>query len=79
MRCVSCDKKLSSFESTRKIVQEDGSVSYPDLCNNCFKASGIASSTVVERYDLIHELDIDSSPEFDLEAFNEEQGYLEER
>lgn len=59
-RCVACDKNLSDFEATRKIVRENGNVSYPDLCNRCFKESGLASITVVvERHDLVHEEDID--------------------
>jgi hypothetical protein len=79
MRCASCDKNLNDFESTRKIVREDNSVHYPDLCNNCFKISGLSHNNVIERHDLLHEVDVDNSPDFDLEAFNEEHEYLEER
>lgn len=59
-RCVACDKNLNDFESTRKVIREDGTTEYPDLCNTCFKESGIAShSNIVERYDLSHSDDID--------------------
>lgn len=60
MRCVSCDKNLSEFETTRKIVREDGTTSYPDLCNRCYRESGLSSvATIVERQDLIHQEDIE--------------------
>jgi len=51
--CYACDRNMTDFESTRKIVREDGSVYYPDLCNECFSASGLSDvSDVVERQDL---------------------------
>lgn len=72
MKCVCCDKLLSDFEATRKIVREDNSVYYPDMCNNCFKLSALSSKhNVVERYDLIHEIDIDTDDCFDIENFGE--------
>jgi hypothetical protein len=53
MRCVACDKNLSNYESTRKIIHEDKSVYYPDLCNNCFSTTDISEfATIIERHDL---------------------------
>lgn len=53
MRCFACNTQLSDFEATRKAVQENGKVVYPDLCDECFYASGMGSiATVVEREDL---------------------------
>lgn len=64
MRCKACDKNLNDFESTRKIVREDGTKEYVDLCNKCYTSSEVSSvATVVERYDLAKEDDVDS--EFD--------------
>ena len=64
MHCKACDKNMSDFESTRKIIHNDGKIEYPDLCNTCFKESGISNSiNVVERSDLSHEIDI-SEDEF---------------
>jgi hypothetical protein len=55
-RCVACDKNLSDFETTRKILHQDGSIYYPDLCNGCYSTTDIPlHSVVVERYDLAHE------------------------
>jgi C4-type Zn-finger protein len=55
-RCVACNRNLNNFETTRKIVHKDGSIYYPDLCNNCYRTTDIAlHETVVERYDLAHE------------------------
>lgn len=52
-RCYACDKKLSEFELTRKIVRPNGSISYPDLCNKCFNESNLAQEAdIVERIDL---------------------------
>ncbi len=52
-RCYACDSNLSNYESTRKIVHTDGSVSYPDLCNRCYNSTDLASFTqVIERHDL---------------------------
>jgi len=33
MRCLSCDRKLSDYESTRKYAS---SGTFVDLCNRCF-------------------------------------------
>ena len=70
-RCVACDKNLNDFESTRKVVHDDGKVTYPDLCNTFFKESGLGNeANVVERYDLSHSEDIDEDDDdryFDFE------------
>ena len=59
MRCRACDVLLNDFESTRKIVYEDGKVDYPDLCNVCYKETGIRVGTfVIERQDLNYIEDI---------------------
>lgn len=58
-RCVACDANLNDFESTRKIIYEDGKIEYPDLCNTCYKETGLGEETVViERHDLNHTEDI---------------------
>lgn len=49
MRCLSCNKILSSFESTRKYKH---SSEYVDLCNLCYSLSGLNLSSVQEREDL---------------------------
>lgn len=51
-RCVACNKNLSDFESTRKIIHITGKIEYPDLCNECFGYSGLSSDKVIERSDL---------------------------
>lgn len=57
-RCAACDVNMNDFETTRKIVRTDGSIYYPDLCNTCFKASGLSQIVeVIERYDLMHNND----------------------
>jgi len=53
MRCLSCDKNLTDFESTRKYVSTGGFV---DLCNWCF-GSVSDQITVLERADLAHDED----------------------
>ena len=35
MKCRACDILLTSFETTRKII-ENGREIYPDLCTKCF-------------------------------------------
>ena len=59
-RCIACDKKLSAFESTRKTINELGNFRYLDLCNACFKESGLSKEIpVIERTDLPRDIDID--------------------
>lgn len=49
MRCRCCDAELSDFESTRK----DTRGVYLDMCNTCFKESGLNTILpVLEREDL---------------------------
>jgi hypothetical protein len=52
MRCIACDKALSSFEATRKDEQNN----FIDMCNNCFKhVEDEVPNTV--RVDLVSEAD----------------------
>lgn len=51
MRCISCNKPLNDFESTRKY--EDGS--YVDMCKGCFSTSDLENIIVIDRADLSHE------------------------
>lgn len=77
MRCSACNVVLSDFEATRKVVREDSTVSYPDLCNRCFRDSGLSSvAVIVERHDLVHEEDVE---EENVEYYTERTEYLEER
>ena len=49
MRCVCCNKELSDFEATRK----DTRGIYLDMCNTCFRESGLTTILpVIEREDL---------------------------
>ena len=58
--CIACDVLLSDYEATRKIVRVDGSIEYPDLCNTCYKESGVGNFvTTVTRDDLYHNEDIE--------------------
>lgn len=64
-RCIACDANLSNFESTRKIIHITGKIEYPDLCNTCFKVSGLGSQVnVIERSDLSHDMDISDDGEY---------------
>lgn len=55
MRCKACNKGLSDFESTRKVKDTS---EYLDLCNKCYKESGLSSIlTIQERPDLATEED----------------------
>lgn len=54
MRCLSCNKILSDFESTRKYRYTH---QFVDLCNLCFNLSGLKYSEVTERTDLKHNED----------------------
>jgi len=69
-RCYACNAILTDFEATRKLVRDDGSVTYPDLCNTCFKASDLSKVVkVVEREDLAT---IDTADDF-LDSYGEEE------
>lgn len=61
MRCLSCDKNLSDFESTRKYAE---SGQFVDLCNSCFKTIPDFPLTR-ERGDLYHEETIEEELEND--------------
>lgn len=52
MRCLSCDRALTDFESTRK-YKESGL--YIDLCNKCFHSGVSEQVRYEERHDLLHE------------------------
>lgn len=63
-RCYACNKNLSDYETTRKIIRSDGTVSYPDLCNYCFIQSDLADVTqIVERIDLKDDTDSEDTSE----------------
>jgi hypothetical protein len=49
MRCLSCNKILSDYESTRKYK---GSKQFIDLCNLCFSLSDLNIDSVSDREDL---------------------------
>lgn len=49
MHCLSCNKLLNDFESTRKY--EDGE--YVDLCSHCFNLSDMVDLPIFEREDLM--------------------------
>lgn len=54
--CTACNKRLTDFEATRKIENSEGKIEYVDMCNTCFKLSGLGLLVpVIERYDLLHE------------------------
>jgi hypothetical protein len=67
MKCLSCDKNLTDFESTRKYSSTGGFV---DLCNYCFGSVSDQINTTV-RSDLAHEEDTegenDSYLDFDID------------
>lgn len=66
-RCVACNKNLTDYESTRKIIHDDGKVTYPDLCNHCFSNSDLKDNNqVVERSDLATETDISDEVAIDI-------------
>lgn len=52
MRCIGCNKELTDFEATRRYADSENFV---DLCNDCFKHTGIKA---VERFDLMGIADV---------------------
>lgn len=70
MRCKSCNKNLSDFESTRKY----NDMSFVDMCTPCFKATEY-QGVVVDREDL-RQIDEDNS-EFNEEFEEATDGELE--
>lgn len=70
MRCLSCNKNLNDFESTRKY--ESGE--FVDLCNGCFNSADMRDIPVLERDDLAEYEDISDLGDdlFDESVFGEE-------
>lgn len=62
MRCLSCNKNLNDFESTRKY--ESGE--FIDLCNDCFNGSDMRHVAVVERADLAEYNDVSDDTVLDI-------------
>lgn len=58
MRCQACDCLLTDFEATRKSAKTH---EYFDLCNDCFESSGVDQEEVIQRFDLMEEIDYDES------------------
>ena len=53
MRCVTCNKLLNDYESTRKVANTG---QYLDMCQDCYVALDIRPETI-DRKDLLHEAD----------------------
>ena len=68
-RCRCCDKKLTPFELTRK---DSVTKTYLDMCNVCFKASGLDKVLPVDiRNDLSSIEDItDEESGLDEDSYN---------
>lgn len=54
MRCVTCNKLLNDYESTRKVANTG---QYLDMCQDCFATLDIPPATI-DRKDLLHEADV---------------------
>jgi hypothetical protein len=68
MRCLSCDRKLSDYESTRKYAS---SGSFVDLCNRCFsEVSEDIPDIEGDGFDHVYEEDEDETHSNGLEGFN---------
>jgi hypothetical protein len=66
MRCVICNEELRDFEATRK---DPYTKQFLDTCNQCWKATKIAS---LDNYDLMSEADraeLDEVDEFDIDEY----------
>jgi hypothetical protein len=63
MRCLSCNKILSDFESTRKSALTG---EYLDMCNHCFSEIAYDVDTIV-REDLREDETLDEDDDFDEE------------
>lgn len=70
MRCISCNKILNDFESTRRYVNTN---EYVDMCMKCFKNSDTENIDVIERADLKPE---ESIEEFDSDNEDDGSEYL---
>lgn len=53
MRCVTCNKLLNDYESTRKVANTG---EYLDMCQDCYNSMEIPPATI-DRKDLLHEAD----------------------
>lgn len=53
MRCVTCNKLLNDYESTRKVANTG---QYLDMCQDCYLQLDIPPATI-DRKDLLHEAD----------------------
>lgn len=64
MRCLSCDRKLTDYESTRKYAS---SGSFVDLCNRCFsEISDDVPDIEGDGFDHIYEEE--ESPDIDIDT-----------
>ena len=61
MRCLSCNKNLSDFESTRKSANTG---EYLDLCNSCFSDIQYDVDAIV-REDLREDEQVDEDDVYD--------------
>ena len=70
MRCLSCNRALNDFESTRKY--ESGE--FIDMCGSCFNQSDMRDIPVIERDDLAEYEDASDLGDdlFDNSLFGEE-------
>lgn len=50
MKCLSCNKTLNDYESTRKYAN---SLEYVDMCSSCFNSSDLSGIPFLDREDLI--------------------------
>lgn len=63
MRCLSCNKILNDFESTRKSALTG---EYLDMCNHCFSEIAYDVDTIV-REDLREDETLDEDDDYDEE------------
>lgn len=61
MRCLSCNKILSDFESTRKSALTG---EYLDMCNHCFSEIAYDVDTIV-REDLREDESLDEDEDYE--------------
>lgn len=67
MRCLSCNKQLNDYESTRKSANTGD---FLDLCNGCFGTIRYDVDTI-ERPDLFHASDDEDDEDYYLEDYDE--------
>lgn len=76
MRCVTCNKLLTDYESTRKVVNTGA---YLDMCQDCYNSLDIPPATV-DRKDLLHEADIvdfDDLSDIDYQDYDDLADYID--